>query len=333
MMNRLLALMLCAAMMTAPGCEKATAHKKPPIRISVNIWPGFALAYLAEEKGFFKKNNVEVELILKDSTPESLELFTSGEVDGCFDLFADMIMINSKGIPAKIVCVVDYSVNGDVIIGRPDLGSLADLAGKTVSFEGVNTFSHIFVLSALEKAGLNENDVKFKNVKAHNVLVELENKSIDAGHTWEPTKTEALQKGYKILAKAGDTPGIITDILAFNPRVIAERPDDIRGIVKSMFEALDYLEHNHDESVKIMADKMGMTNEEMLSGLSGIHQPDIKEQTELLTTTTTTTTTTISLYKCGKIITDFLLNRGQMPRSLDINNVIEPKFIEELSGK
>lgn len=170
----IICLSLCILGLT--GCARKPVPKKP-IKISINVWPGYAYAFLAQEKGFFKKNNVDVELILKQSTPESLELFTNGEVEGCFDILGDIVMITAKGIPGKIVCVADYSDTGDVIIGRPEIRFLAELKGKTISFEGVNTFSHIFVLSALEKAGLAEYDVKFANVSAHDVLAALEKKN------------------------------------------------------------------------------------------------------------------------------------------------------------
>ena len=37
--------------------------KEQPVRIAVSTWPGWCHVFLAEEKGFFKKNNVDVELV------------------------------------------------------------------------------------------------------------------------------------------------------------------------------------------------------------------------------------------------------------------------------
>jgi NitT/TauT family transport system substrate-binding protein len=56
---------LSVCILALTGCESKPAQKEP-IKISINVWPGYAHAYIAQEKGFFKKNNVEVELILKD---------------------------------------------------------------------------------------------------------------------------------------------------------------------------------------------------------------------------------------------------------------------------
>ncbi len=307
------------------SCTPKTDAKKP-IKIAIDVWAGYAQAHIAQEKGFFKKNNVDVELV-RTTSYESLKLFTGGDTEGCFTTLADTLMVTATGHPARIVCIIDYSDSGDVIIGRSDIESLFELKGKTVSFEGVNTFSHIFVLTALTKAGLKEYDVKFENIAALDVLKALEEKKIDAGHTWDPIKSQALKKGYKVLSKAGDYPGIITDVLIFTPNMIKERPHEIRAIIKSLFEALDYLKAHRDESIKIVADRMGMSVQEMEEGIAGIYQPDIKENFTIMTTST------LPLSASVKMIIDFYLKRGQLFNVLSIDDVLEPKFIKSLAGK
>ncbi|GAG60774.1 unnamed protein product [marine sediment metagenome] len=138
-------------------------------------------------------NNVEVELILRENISESTELYRKGNADGLFNVFPDIIMLNSDGIHTKVVYIADRSETGDVIVGRPEFTSLADLKGKKVSFEGINSFSHLFVLKALEESGIEEYDVAFENVSAMGVLNALEENKIDVGHTWEPVTSEALK--------------------------------------------------------------------------------------------------------------------------------------------
>ncbi|MEK7776591.1 MAG: hypothetical protein AAB331_04355, partial [Planctomycetota bacterium] len=62
------------------GCAKVEDGK--PIRLGINVWPGYAYAFIAREKGFFKKNHVDVELILKETASETVGLFKAMEVDG-----------------------------------------------------------------------------------------------------------------------------------------------------------------------------------------------------------------------------------------------------------
>lgn len=316
---------LCAfllIMILISGCAKKELRQ---IKISINVWPGYAHAFIAKEKGFFKKNNVDVELMLKKNITESAELYKNGEVDGFFDVLADVIMLNSEGITTKVVYVSDYSDAGDVIIGRTEVKSIAGLKNRVVSFEGVNTFSHIFVLKTLEKAGLKEADVKFENIPALDVLTALEQRRIDAGHTWEPVTSQALKKGYKRLAKAGDIPGVISDVLAFNAKIIKERPDDIKRIIKSLVEAKAYVFSNKDEAMKIMAKAEDMSVEEMEGGFNDVRHLDLKENVEAMGKKAA-----VSLHNFGEGIADFYFKRGQLSKMPNIDEVIEPRFVNEL---
>ena len=313
----------------APETVSAKVEEKKPIKIGISVWQGYAHAFIAQEKGFFRKNNVSVELVFKKGVAESIELYKSGEVDGVFNVFADMILINSKGIPTKVVYVPSYSESGDVIIGRPEFNSIADLKGKTVSFQGVNTFSNLFVLKALEKAEIKESDVQFQDVPGTDVLNAMEAGKIDGGHTWEPVTSQALNKGYKILCKASDTPGIITDVLAFNAKVIEERPDDVQRIVKSLLEAKDFINSNKDEAIDIMAKAEGVDGAEVQRGIdTELHMLDLNENIEAMKKSENIA----SLYASLKIITDFYVKRGLLSDTQVTEGIIEPKFIEGIKS-
>ena len=318
----------CCAMVCekkAPETVSAKVEEKKPIKIGISVWQGYAHAFIAQEKGFFGKNNVSVELVFKKGVEESIELYKSGEVDGVFNVFADMILINSKGIPTKVVYVPSYSESGDVIIGKPEFNSIADLKGKTVSFQGVNTFSNLFVLKALEKAEIKESDVQFHDVPGMDVFNEMEAGKIDGGHTWEPITSQSLNKGYKILCKASDTPGVITDVLAFNAKVIEERPDDIQHIVKSLLEAKDFINSNKDEAIDIMAKAEGLDRAEIARGLkSDVHMLDLNENIEAMKQSENIA----SLYASLEVITDFYVKRGLISEAQVTEGIIEPKFIE-----
>lgn len=327
MRKPILILSAVVAVAIAIGCAKKP-EPRPPIKIGINVWPGYAHAFIAKEKGIFKKNGVNVELILKQEQGESFELYRNSGCDGIFTVVPDVLMLNSQGIPTKAVCVVDYSTTGDVIIANPKIESLAGLKGKVVSFEGVNTFSHIFVLKSLEKAGLSEENVYFKNVPAHNVLKELDAGSIDAGHTWNPTKTEALKKGYKIIVSAKDVSGIIVDALAFRSDIISKRPEDVKAVVKSLFQARDFISSNKEEAIEIMGRFEGMLEEVIEDGLNGVIQPDLKANFEDIVGPKGSEP---KIEQNVRFISDFYIARGQMSKVFTAGDIIEPRFIEELN--
>jgi NitT/TauT family transport system substrate-binding protein len=295
-----------------------------PIKISVNAWPGYSHVFIAQEKGFFETNGVNVELMLTSNYSESQELYLNGETDGIFEVFTDTIMHNANGIETKVVYVSDYSTTGDVIVGSVD--HLSDLKGKTIGIGGINGFSHIFVLKALEeKANLQELDVFFKVVSAQDVLTFLDDDTISAGHTWEPIKSQSLRNGYTILASAEDVSGIITDVLAFDAQIIEERPEDIAAIVKSMIQARDFIEQNRDEGITIMAEQVGISYDEMSDGLDGVYLLNLEDNQFSMKNSQEDK----SLYHTGSFISNFYLDRGQINVMPDLDDIIDDQFLDE----
>ena len=185
------------------------------------------------------------------------------------------------------------------------------------------------MLKALEKAEIKESDVQFQDFPRTDVLNEMEAGKIDAGHTWEPVTSQALNKGYKILCKASDTPGIITDVLAFNSKIVEERPDDVQRIVKSLLETKDFLNSNKDEAIDIMAKAEGLDRAEIERGLkSDVHMLDLNENIEAMKKSPEAATLNASL----EVITDFYVKRGLISEAQVTEGIIEPKFIEGIKS-
>jgi NitT/TauT family transport system substrate-binding protein len=303
------------------GCFHKPAPKKP-LRIGLDQWPGYAYAFVAREKGFFKKHGIDVELVFNRSYAETKTLYENGDIDGYFGVFADAVLYNAEGMPTTVVYVVDNSVSGDAIIGRPACASVSDLKGKTVGIERLNSFSHIFVLTALEKiGGLHERDIRLATVPAHEVLTALEEGKIDAGHTWEPTKSRALKKGYKVLCTADDVPGVIIDVLAFRAGVVKERASDVQAVVAALVEARNYVVAREDEAFAIMARAEGMDTEEIAEGIRGAHLCDLAENRAMMKPSSG------MLSESGRMIAQFHMNRGQISVMPDVDDHIDERFV------
>ncbi|MCH8085031.1 MAG: hypothetical protein IIC15_01190, partial [Thaumarchaeota archaeon] len=169
-------------------------------------------------------------------------------------------------------------------------------------------------------------DVLFEIVLAQDVVKRIDDGTIQAGHTWEPTKSEAIEKGYNVLANAGDFPYLVTDVLVFDVNIIEERPDDIQKIVQSMFEAQEYQKTNPDESVIIMAEAENVSPESMLLGLEAVFMTDLDENIRVMDPANDAT-----LKNAIDEISKFYMERGQISYRPTFYDIIEPKFVKELS--
>ena len=69
-------ILLCAAWLA--GCGR----HEGPIRIGINAWPGNEFLFLAQEKGFFAAQGVDVRLIEYSSLGDVRRAFDRGQIDG-----------------------------------------------------------------------------------------------------------------------------------------------------------------------------------------------------------------------------------------------------------
>jgi NitT/TauT family transport system substrate-binding protein len=318
---------LCISGCSAEGAKNSTSGTKEPIRIGINLWAGYAYTFIAVDKGFFKNNGVDVELVLSKEYSESLNLYKNGDIDGFFGVFPDVILYNAEGNKTIVVFVTDYSDTADVLIANPLYDSLEALKGKKIGIEGINSFSHLFVLEVFKNAGITEAELQFEIVPSQEITKALDTSTIDAGHTWDPEKTKALNKGYKIVASAGDVPGLITDVLALNDSLTKERPSDVLAIVKSLSKARDFLDTNPEEALQIMIKYEGGTAEEMAAAIKEMHLLDLQDNLKSMEPSKEAT----SLYGAGAIISDYYLNRGQISAVPDFDKIIDSSFIKKLS--
>ena len=315
----------------------ANAITGEPIKLGLDVWVTDFLPFIAQEKGFFEKNNVDVQLTLVPDYLQMIDGYYAGQFDGIMGVYADVIFQHSQGTDSKVVFAVDYSDSADAIVGKRNGNDtivnftnyrLAEVQGKKIGVQGINSFSHLFILKALEKAGLNEGDVEFVDVPAQNVTRALEKGEIIAGHTYEPYTSEALKKGYKILFTAGSIPGIINTVLAFRSDVVEQRPQDIQAIVKSLVEAEDYYTSNKTDALKIMSLKSGISESDIVAGFDGIHLLSLSDN--INTAMNSKSNDTASLYVTGNEISNFFVNRGQISDLPDIAKIIDPVFAEVL---
>jgi NitT/TauT family transport system substrate-binding protein len=327
-MKKILLLLLLATVIIFVVAHYFKPDKKQPLKISISSCPGTAHVFIAQQKGFFEKNGVEVELVLKRNVTESSRMYRYGQVDGVFTLVPDVVIFNSEGIGTKIVYVVCSTHTVDAIVGRPEFDSLADLRGKKVGIEGVNTSSHVFVLKALEQAGVNESDIYFESVYVSDVLSALEQGRISAGHIWGVSISRALKGGYKVLCTAADVPGVTTHVLVFESKTVENRPRDIRAIVKSILEARDYMYKNMDEAIVIVSKALALDEEELLEGIGGVSHLDLKDNFEAMKKSEQMT----SIYRHGAIAADFFWQKGQISRVPDFDGIVEPKFVKDLAA-
>ena len=230
-------------------------------------------------------------------------------------------------MPLKVVYVADYSLKADAIIGQTKLFDMADLKGKKIAVEDPNSFSYFFAAILLDKAGIKEKDVEFVYVPAAKVLEALNKKEIDAGYVYGPLRTEAEAQGYSLLAVAGDEKGIITDVLSVNSELVQQRPQDIKAIIQSLFEAKEFVQDNLEEAQAIYAAAVNLPIELVKLREDDVYLLSLKENIEAMSPGLGFS----SLYGSGHKIIDYYLIRKLIIVPPDLSDIVESRFVKQSS--
>jgi NitT/TauT family transport system substrate-binding protein len=295
-----------------------------PLKIAIlSIWPTYGVAFIAQEKGLFAKQGVQVILVPiagNSAYADTLKIYKEGKIDAAFMMFSDAIMLEAEGIATRIVYAVDYSDTADIIVGQPFLNSLSDLKGKKVSFEGFNTFSHLLVLKLLEQAGVREGEFEATKINYAEVPEALTTNKIQAGHVCSAAVTETLAKGFKQLGKAGDIPQLMIEGLVVNAQVVNTRHAELQKVVNALVEAMDFLQHSPEEGLNIIAKHTDTSFAELGASLKRLHVFGLQENRDVFKKDG-------RLFEGGQEIIDFFYQKGVLIKIPDLNQMVDDQFV------
>ncbi|BBN97876.1 ABC transporter substrate-binding protein [Sporolactobacillus terrae] len=321
-------LIVCLLILTLAACgstqssDTKSVSTKGPIKIAFSPLPSWYFWYLVQEKGFFKKHHVNVKLVYFPTYSDSISALNAGKVDGNSEALIDCISPVSKGIPIKSVFATDYSAGGDGIVAKSGIKSVKNLKGKTVGTE-VGTIEHFFLLTALKDAGMTEKDVHLTNMTVQDAGNAFIAKKLDAAALWEPFLSKAQTKGNGTkIASSKSYPGLIADLFVMNENVMKKRPKDVNNIVAAWFDAQKYYQKHPEESLKIIADKAGISTDELKQGLDGFKLLSPNENKQIYKKGNTFE----SLYYSGKQNGEFLKNLGYVKKVPNLNSFLNSPY-------
>jgi ABC-type nitrate/sulfonate/bicarbonate transport system substrate-binding protein len=147
---------------SAPTVAKATCTAKK-VTIAVPVAPPNVVhltPYVADSFGYFKDENLTVDLVKFDGGVGSLRASASGAIDLAGTSSEPVLDAIANGADVKIV--YSYAPNVDVSFAvGPGIKTLADLKGKKMGVQEPGGFADVMTRLVLKKAGISDKDVTF----------------------------------------------------------------------------------------------------------------------------------------------------------------------------
>jgi NitT/TauT family transport system substrate-binding protein len=246
--------------------------------------PTFGLMYVAEEKGYFKEEGLEV----------TYNKFTTGR-DALNDAIlkkSDIAMVYEAPVvrriyekdPVSIISALHSSSQNAAIVGRKDKGvqNAIDLKGKKVGV-AKGTAVEFFFFSYLTSQGVKISDVTLVNGEFTDMITYLRDGKTDAVVTTNPYLFE-IQKEF------GDSINVFqseiyteSSLLAGNTEVIKNRPEAFVRLLRALVKSEKLYENSPEEAIQAVIASLPQFSEESIRGTRDAYVPKLKLDNVLLT--------------------------------------------------
>lgn len=141
--------------------------------------PDHAAIIIAQQRGFFEKNNLEVEIIEPADPSMPPKLVAAKKADLAVNYQPQLQMQVTQGLPlVRIATLVDSPLNSLVVLKDGGITKLEDLKGKKVGYS-VSGFETALLDSMLKSVNLSAKDVELINVN-WSLSPSLMSKQVDA---------------------------------------------------------------------------------------------------------------------------------------------------------
>ncbi|WP_121664332.1 ABC transporter substrate-binding protein [Metabacillus litoralis] len=306
------------------GGEPAAVEKKTKIKLGYNVWVGSAGVFVADAKGYFQEQGLDVELVEFANPTEAAQALLSEQVDITITTLDTLVVLKGsedEENPLNIFHALDVSNGADGIIAKAEIESLADLKGKNVAAT-VGAVNHFLLNYALKEVGLTDADVNLINMDPDAAGAALISGQVDAAVTWEPFLSEAQAQGDKLLYSTADAPGVIVDVMATSEKMIKEHSDELKKLVDAIDQGVEAFQGEEEGTAKIVGEVIGVEAQEVGLYMDGIELFKKAEAEELLITNQSETE------KMIKEISAFFVENEHMEKEIDPTTVINPLIFE-----
>ncbi|MDQ0273646.1 aliphatic sulfonate ABC transporter substrate-binding protein [Cytobacillus purgationiresistens] len=267
----------------------------------------------------FEKDGIDVEFVLSQGSNKALEFLNSSSVDFGSTAGAAALIAKSKGAPIESVYIFSKPewtallTNGDSPITKVE-----DLKGKKVAAT-IGTDPHIFLLRALDEAGLAASDVEVVNLQHADGGSALTTGQVDAWSGLDPHMAKIeLEADTKFIYRNPEFNTYGT--LNVRSEFAKEHPEEVKKVIELYEKARKWVLDNPEEAAKILAEEAQITldvaNKEMERNDFSSPVPGDAQKDALLS--------------AGEVLEkDGIIQSGTDIKDL-VNSLINPAFSKEV---
>lgn len=232
----------------APGQQAEDTNLKMGLLPILDILP----FYVAEQKGYFEAEGINVEFVPVKSAQERDALMQAGEIDGMLNDLISTGLFNRDDVQIQIVATARRAYPESPqfrVLAAPDgnVTSTSDLAGVPIGISQ-NTIIEYITDRLLEAEGLSPDQIEILEVSAIPVRFEqLMEGQIQAATLPDPLAQGAVAGGATLVVDDSQHTQYSQSVLSFSTEAIGAKPNSIKKFLKAWNRAVADLNSNPDQ--------------------------------------------------------------------------------------
>ena len=243
----------------------AAASEKLTVLLDWFVNPDHAPLIIAEEKGFFKKAGLNIELIAPSDPSMPPKLVAAGKADLAVSYQPQLHVQVDQGLPViRIATLVSTPLNSLVVLKDGPIKSIKDLKNKKIGFS-VGGFEDALLSVMLNKYGLSLKDVTLINVNfslSPSILSGKVDAVIGAFRNFELNQMDIVKKpGRAFYPEEEGVPPYDELILVANKNSLTDKR--LRKFINAIEYAVQYLINHPKESWNSFINAHNKLNDEL----------------------------------------------------------------------
>ncbi|TMA67122.1 MAG: ABC transporter substrate-binding protein [Deltaproteobacteria bacterium] len=211
--------------------------------------------YVALQKGFFAKRGFDMEVIQMAAGLAAPALLNRA-IDYT-TIPSGPATAGARGAPLKVICFTSVKLQ-HVLISRPEITTVADLAGKRIGAGSFGTLPAYEVRVLIERYRLGANTIIVPLNSTNDRMIGTQRGTIDATVVPAPFDLKAEEMGLRRLLHMGTILPIPQAGLATTDEKIKTARQEIVEILKATIEGLDYTWSQREGTLEIIAKWMNL---------------------------------------------------------------------------
>jgi NitT/TauT family transport system substrate-binding protein len=223
------------------------------IRIAVtNFNITYLSAAVAEKKGFFREENLDPEIIVVRSNI-SISALASGAIDYTM-VFSAVVRAAIRGAPVRVVATFIDSPTY-VMLGQPKIKEVAELKKGRVAVGSYGSSGHLVAQLIAKHFGIDpETEIKIIALGDDGArLAALKEGVVEGALVAPPSDSEGKKMGFNVLIRANEIVKFPYMGLGTTVKKIAEKPDEVKRVLKALIKANQFMIKNREEAVQILS--------------------------------------------------------------------------------